>query len=295
MVDRLALYQAPSIIGGDGLPAVAAMGTAILAAMPRFARGCRDAGGVTISWPSSAGSPDRQMFTGIITAIGHVKAVSPLGEGRDMRLTIGVPAAFIAGTALGASIACSGCCLTATDLGPDWFAVEVSAETLDHTAIGQWALGTHINLERSLRMGDELGGHLVSGHVDAVGRIAALTPENGSLRLTIEVPPPLHRFIAEKGSVAVGRRIADRERNGRLALRRQHHPAHRRAHHARPAPPRRCGPDRNRHAGALRCPPGRNRMSQTAALTRVHTHEAISPTAELIAEAQAGRYVHPRR
>ena len=120
-----------------------------------------------------------------------------------MRLTIGVPAAFIAGTALGASIACSGCCLTATELGPDWFAVEVSAETLDHTAIGQWAPGTQINLERSLRMGDELGGHLVSGHVDGVGRIAALTPENGSLRLTIEVPPPLHRFIAEKGSVAV--------------------------------------------------------------------------------------------
>ena len=137
------------------------------------------------------------MFTGIITAIGHVRAVTPLGDGRDMRLTIAAPAAFLAaqgGTALGASIACSGCCLTATGLGQDWFAVEVSAETLDHTAI---------NLERSLRMGDELGGHLVSGHVDGVGRIAAATPENGSLRLTIEVPPPLHRFIAEKGSVAV--------------------------------------------------------------------------------------------
>lgn len=146
------------------------------------------------------------MFTGIITAIGHVRAVTPLGDARDMRLTIAAPAAFLAaqgGTALGASIACSGCCLTATELGPDWFAVEVSAETLDHTAIGQWAPDTAINLERSLRMGDELGGHLVSGHVDGVGRIAAATPENGSLRLTIEVPPPLHRFIAEKGSVTV--------------------------------------------------------------------------------------------
>ena len=143
------------------------------------------------------------MFTGIITAIGRVQAVSPLGEGRDMRLTIFAPETFLAGTALGASIACSGCCLTATALGPDWFAVEVSAETLDHTAIGAWAPGTQINLERSLRLGDELGGHIVSGHVDAVGRITAATPENGSLRLTIEVPAPLHRFIAEKGSVAV--------------------------------------------------------------------------------------------
>jgi riboflavin synthase len=146
------------------------------------------------------------MFTGIITAIGHVRAVSPLGESRDMRLTIGAPAAFLAaqgGTALGASIACSGCCLTATELGPDWFAIDVSAETLDRTAIGQWAPGTAINLERSLRLGDELGGHLVSGHVDGVGRIATVTQENGSLRLTIEVPPPLHRYIAQKGSVAV--------------------------------------------------------------------------------------------
>jgi riboflavin synthase len=104
---------------------------------------------------------------------------------------------------LGASIACSGCCLTATEIGAGWFAVEVSAETLARTALGQWAPGTAINLERSLRVGDELGGHLVAGHVDAVGRITAVTPEHGSLRITVEVPPPLHRFIAEKGSVAI--------------------------------------------------------------------------------------------
>jgi riboflavin synthase len=146
------------------------------------------------------------MFTGIITAMGHVRAVTPLGEGQDMGLTIGAPAGFLAaqgGTAIGASIACSGCCLTATDLGPDWFAVEVSAETQAHTAIGSWRPGTPINLERSLRLGDELGGHLVSGHVDGVGRIVAMTPEHGSLRIDITAPAPLHRFIATKGSVAI--------------------------------------------------------------------------------------------
>jgi riboflavin synthase len=146
------------------------------------------------------------MFTGIITAMGQVQAVTPLGGGQDMRLTIGVPAAFLAaqgGTALGASIACSGCCLAAVELGADWFAVEVSAETLAHTALGGWASGTAVNLERSLRLGDELGGHLVSGHVDGVGRILSITPENGSLRIVVAVPTPLHRFIAQKGSVAI--------------------------------------------------------------------------------------------
>jgi riboflavin synthase len=146
------------------------------------------------------------MFTGIITATGAVRAVTPIGGGQDMRLTIGVAADFLAaqgGTALGASIACSGCCLTATALGPDWFAVAVSAETLAHTAIGSWVVGTSVNLERSLRLGDELGGHMVSGHVDGLGRVVSVTPENGSLRLLIAVPAPLHRFVARKGSVAV--------------------------------------------------------------------------------------------
>jgi riboflavin synthase len=146
------------------------------------------------------------MFTGIITAMGHVRSVAPIGDGQDMALTIEAPAEFLAaqgGTAIGASIACSGCCLTAVDLGADWFAVEVSAETLARTTLGAWAPGTTINLERALRLGDELGGHLVSGHVDGVGRILSLTPENGSLRIVVAVPPPLHRFIAPKGSVAI--------------------------------------------------------------------------------------------
>jgi riboflavin synthase len=146
------------------------------------------------------------MFTGIITAIGEVRAVTPIGDGQDMRLVIGTPAAFLAahgGTGIGASIACSGCCLTATALGADWFAVEVSAESLAHTTIGAWRPGTRINLERSLRLGDELGGHLVSGHVDGVGRIVSVTPEHGSLRIVVALPAPLHRFVAVKGSVAI--------------------------------------------------------------------------------------------
>ena len=146
------------------------------------------------------------MFTGLITALGEVRRVAPIGDGQDMRLTIGVRPDFLAahgGTDIGASIACSGCCLTATEIGTDWFAVEVSAETLARTNLGQWGAGTRLNLERSLRLGDELGGHLVSGHVDGLGRVAAIRPENASLRIDIEVKPPLHRYIAEKGSVAV--------------------------------------------------------------------------------------------
>jgi riboflavin synthase len=146
------------------------------------------------------------MFTGIITAIGEVRSVSYPGAREDMRAVIGTPPEFLAmqgGTAIGASIACSGCCLTATELGADWFGVDVSGETVSRTLLGAWRHGTRINLERSLRLGDELGGHLVSGHVDGVARIAAITPEGGSLRFTLVVPPPLHRFIAPKGSVAI--------------------------------------------------------------------------------------------
>jgi riboflavin synthase len=146
------------------------------------------------------------MFTGIITALGEVRQVLPLGDRQDMRLTIGAPPDFLAaygGTAIGASIACSGCCLTATTVGEDFFTVDVSAESVGRTTLGAWLPGTRINLERSMRLGDELGGHMVSGHVDGLGRVVEVRPENGSLRIGIQVPPPLHRFIAEKGSVAV--------------------------------------------------------------------------------------------
>ncbi|MBN8902098.1 MAG: riboflavin synthase, partial [Rhodospirillales bacterium] len=140
------------------------------------------------------------MFTGIITALGTVRAITPLGDGKDMRLVIQTPWPDTADIPLGASIACSGCCLTAVELGPDWFAVDASAETLSKTKLGTWRVGSRVNLERSLRMGDELGGHLVSGHVDGVGEALSATPENGSPRWRFRVPHALARFIAPKGS-----------------------------------------------------------------------------------------------
>jgi riboflavin synthase len=145
------------------------------------------------------------MFTGIITALGHVRAIEQIGAGKDMRLVIETPPSFLAEppVALGASIACSGCCLTAVAFGPDWFAVDASAESLAHTKLGTWTAGSRVNLERSLRVGDELGGHLVSGHVDGVGTTMSKTPENASTRWVFRVPRDISRFIAVKGSVAV--------------------------------------------------------------------------------------------
>lgn len=148
------------------------------------------------------------MFTGIVTALGTVRAITPIGQGQDMRLVIATPPSFLdnpaQGTAaLGASIGCSGCCLTAVEFGPDSFAADASAETLEKTTLGTWRVGTRVNLERSLRVGDELGGHLVSGHVDGVGTATSKTLENASIRWRFRVPTDLARFIAAKGSVAV--------------------------------------------------------------------------------------------
>jgi len=143
------------------------------------------------------------MFTGIITGLGTVRDIRPLGGGRDMRLVIATPWSNTADIPPGASIACSGCCLTAVELGADWFAVEVSAETLSKTTLGGWAVGSWVNLERPLKVGDELGGHIVSGHVDGVAEVLAAAPENGSTRWSFRVPRALSRFIAPKGSVAV--------------------------------------------------------------------------------------------
>ena len=146
------------------------------------------------------------MFTGIVSGLGSLRELRAIGDGRDMRLVIGAPEGFLQGgtpAVVGASIACSGCCLTATELGEDWFAVEVSTETLSRTTLGGWRVGTKINLERSLRLGDELGGHMVAGHVDGVARVQSVEREAGSLRIVIELPAGLHRFVAEKGSVAI--------------------------------------------------------------------------------------------
>ena len=143
------------------------------------------------------------MFTGIVTAMGEVTAITPIGDGHDMRLRIGTPAGWLDGVAMGASICCSGCCLTVVAFDSTGFEVEASAETLSKTTLGEWRVGRRINLERSLKLGDEMGGHIVSGHVDGVGRVVAAVPENGSTRWTFAVPPALLRFIAAKGSVAV--------------------------------------------------------------------------------------------
>jgi riboflavin synthase len=143
------------------------------------------------------------MFTGIVTALGTVRRISPLGSGQDMRVVIGAPWPETARIPIGASIACSGCCLTVTETGPDWFAADVSAETLACTTLGSWRVSTQVNLERSLAIGDELGGHIVSGHVDGVGTAVSATPDNASTRWQFRIPPALARFIAVKGSVAV--------------------------------------------------------------------------------------------
>jgi riboflavin synthase len=143
------------------------------------------------------------MFTGIITAVGTIRAIEPIGGGKDMRLVIATPWPDTASIAIGASIACSGCCLTAVDVATDSFAVDASAETLACTTLGGWTVGGQVNLERSLRIGDELGGHMVSGHADGVGEAVSATAENGSTRWQFRVPKSLSRFIAVKGSVAV--------------------------------------------------------------------------------------------
>lgn len=139
------------------------------------------------------------MFTGIVTDIGEIRSLERRG---DLRARIGT-AYDTQSIDIGASIACSGVCLTVVELGPDWFDVEISAETLDKTNIGQWGEGQKINLERALKVGDELGGHIVSGHVDGLAEIVEMRPEGDSVRYTFEAPRALARFIAPKGSVAL--------------------------------------------------------------------------------------------
>ncbi|RMD62250.1 MAG: riboflavin synthase [Alphaproteobacteria bacterium] len=139
------------------------------------------------------------MFTGIVTARGRVARIR---HGDPARFVIETDMPFD-DTPIGASIACSGVCLTMVERGAGWFAVDVSAETLSRTTLGDWTPGTSVNLERALRLGDELGGHLVSGHVDAVGTVLARCEEAGSIRLTFAAPAALMPFIAPKGSITV--------------------------------------------------------------------------------------------
>ena len=140
------------------------------------------------------------MFTGIVTDVGRLRAVRETN--RDLRFE--VETSFdLATIDMGASISHAGCCLTIVEKGDNWFAVEISSETISLTTLGAWKEGDPINLERAARVGDELGGHIVSGHVDGVGEVVSIESEGGSHRVKIRVPRPLHRFIAPKGSITV--------------------------------------------------------------------------------------------
>ncbi len=143
------------------------------------------------------------MFTGIVTAIGTIREARQLG---DLRLVIACPF-DPAGIAMGASIACSGCCLTVVDkggvAGDAWFAVDASAETAARTVPGRWTEGTKLNLEPALKLGDELGGHIVTGHVDGVGEVLGICPEGDSRRIGFAVSRELAPYLAPKGSITV--------------------------------------------------------------------------------------------
>jgi riboflavin synthase len=139
------------------------------------------------------------MFTGIVTDVGNVLSAEQRG---DLRLRIGT-AYDLETVDLGASISCSGVCLTVVDKGEDWFAVDVSGETISRTAADHWHEGAKLNLERALRLGDELGGHIVTGHVDAVASVVGTCPEGDSTRIGISVPRELAPMIAPKGSITL--------------------------------------------------------------------------------------------
>lgn len=139
------------------------------------------------------------MFTGIITDIGTIAAVETRGD-LHVRISCGYDVSTID---IGASIACSGACMTVVELGPDWFAVDISHESVSRTAQGRWDVGTRLNLERSLKLGDELGGHIVTGHVDGVGTVASIASEGDSQRIEIRAPAELAAYLAPKGSITV--------------------------------------------------------------------------------------------
>jgi riboflavin synthase len=144
------------------------------------------------------------MFTGIVTAVGTVR--DETRDAGDLRLVVGCPF-DPAGIAIGASISCSGVCLTVVDRGGEagdaWFAVDVSAESLSRTAPGRWEKGASLNLEPALRLGDELGGHIVTGHIDGIGEVVGVCPEGTSQRIGVSAPAALAPYLASKGSITI--------------------------------------------------------------------------------------------
>jgi riboflavin synthase len=140
------------------------------------------------------------MFTGIVTDVGRVRAIRETNRDRRFEIETRFDTASLD---IGASVSHAGCCLTIVEKGPGWFAVEVSGETLAMSTLNDWREGRRVNLERAAKVGDELGGHIVSGHVDGVGEVLDVAEEGGSHRVRIRVPKPLHRFIAPKGSITV--------------------------------------------------------------------------------------------
>ena len=140
------------------------------------------------------------MFTGIVTDVGRIRSVRQTNRDRRYEIETGYDVSSID---LGASVSHAGCCLTVVEKGDRWFAVEVSGETLSKSTLGELKEGDRINLERAARLGDELGGHIVSGHVDGVGEVVSIEAEGGSHRVRVRVPRPLRRVIAPKGSITV--------------------------------------------------------------------------------------------
>jgi riboflavin synthase len=140
------------------------------------------------------------MFTGIVTDVGRVRAIRDTNRDRRFEIETGFDLTTLD---IGASVSHAGCCLTVVEKGEGWFAVEVSGETLAVSTLGDWTKGRRVNLERAARLGDELGGHIVSGHVDGIGEVLSVEEEGGSHRLRIRAPRPLHRFVAPKGSITI--------------------------------------------------------------------------------------------
>lgn len=140
------------------------------------------------------------MFTGIVTDVGRLARIHDTPRAKRLEVETAYDLSTVA---LGASIAHAGCCLTVIEKGRGWFVVEASAETLAKSSLGDWCEGRRINLERPVQLGDELGGHMVLGHVDGVAEVLSVTPEDGSRRISLRAPAPLHRFIAAKGSVTL--------------------------------------------------------------------------------------------